>query len=244
MNWLCIINFSVLMMTSTSAHASPTLAFKDLELGMTKQTVAKIRSLKCQLPQASTVLTSTTIPQTRSIRKEQSVMSLRTVLGDAQCSVLDPGTIGGMKIARMDLRFHGQLLGQIDISIAERGRSDPDYRGGGIWSSDDLMTLSQSLNDRLGRHERTQKLDCSRGIGGCRGAPLKITLTWQPQGGEVAFTYWQSTNYGLPTLVYTSKSYQDQIRKYREQAHILDKQADNIEREVAMQRAAACSTDL
>lgn len=244
MKWSYTISLSGIAMASASAHASPTLAFKNLELGMTKQAVQKSRQLKCQLPKASPVLTSTTIPQTRSIRKEASVMSLRTVLGDSQCSVRDPGTIGGMKIANMYLRFHGQVLGQIDITIAEKGRTDPNYRGGGTWSSDDLMTLKQSLNDRLGQHERDEKLDCSGGIGGCRGAPLKTTLTWHSHGGEVAFQYWQSTNRGFPTLVYTSKSYQDQIWKYREQARVLDKQADNIEREVAMQRAAARHSDL
>lgn len=244
MKWLRVIGLSVLAVHCTSAYASPSVSFKELALGMSKQTVEQSRKLKCQPTQASSILTSTTVRETRSIRKEESLLSSRARSGDIQCSVKDPGTVGGMKIAYLELRFYGQLLGQIEISIAERGRSDLDYRGGGIWSSDNLTILIKSLNDRFGQPTRSQEPDCSGGIGGCLRAPLKIKSTWHPQDAEVKLMYWQSTTRGTPTLVYTSNPYQSEMQKYRAKADTLRQQAEGIEHEVAIRRAATRSADL
>jgi hypothetical protein len=228
----------------TAAHSAPTPGFKELALGMSRKAVAATRQLQCHAPAVLSIRPATTIAATRPLRATADRLRSRGSSGDLQCTATRPDTVGGMQISELRLTFMRDVLGRIDIGIAERGDAKPNYQGGSVWSSPHVMTLIDSLDRRFGQHAATRAPDCSAGIGGCRDAPLKIRLTWQHTDAAVTLVYWESTVYGSPTLAYTTTQLSNEQQALWQQARALDQRADAIERAAASQQALAREHDL
>lgn len=225
-----------------AAHSAALPGFKEVQLGTSYQAVAKTRKLSCFKVEPHVY--SNNVLETRALRKQEAFLSLHASAGDTWCTVVKPGTVGGMKIVEMRLEFLDKTLGAIRISIAERGKSTPNMRGGGTWHSSDLTTLADTLVSRYGAAARQQYTDCSGRRGFCRGAPTKNVLDWSPDGATISFKYWQDTTGPTPELIFISKDYHSKQKTLAEKAREIDLRADAIEKQVADRRLKKRSSDI
>lgn len=218
--------------------------FKEILLGTSFQSISNTRLLRCQeASKRARREGAHSSPSAERLQDEAWKLSSLAFSGDRNCTVRKPDTIGGMKISEIRLIFFKDTLSRIEIGIINIGITKPNYRGGGVWSSDDLFTLIRTMDSRFGAHQEHKQLDCSRGIGGCRAAPYKKTLKWFPNEDLVTLTYRESTVGERPMLVFVSKKFKIQQEELWEKARQVSQQAVEIERAAAEKKKNARVND-
>ncbi len=175
---LCLAVTFTPALAATSAQPVETLGFQELRLGMSQKTVSRTRKLVCYLAQP----------------------------GEKLCTVQNPRPVDKIRSEQIELVFSDDVLGKIGISIGDRGATTPNFDGTGTWLAYKLITLTESLDNRFGKHEQRQMPECPRSRG-CRGAPMKNLLKWRAAGGTITLTYWEATYLGFPKLEFLSNHY-------------------------------------